>query len=311
MNLFTDSLWIGAAAPLAAWLWALVSALLFALGLIFVRLGLAHLPVMLGASISVPSAALLFWVLAPVMVDGAAWHWGAAGLFAGVGLVYPAIVTFLVFESNRRMGPELSGALGNLTPAFAVAFAALLLGELPGLAQVLALALVVLGATMIGWRPGGGGGWPLWVIVLPLLGAAVRGALQPAIKSGLSLWPSAFAATWISYTISALVVVTIVCLRSGGRPRGYRRPGLPWFVAAGLANGLAVLAMYQALSLGPVVVVAPLVATYPLFTLAMGIFLPDPVRLDSRQILAVALTVAGVVLLLAAPAASSEIALRP
>ena len=55
----------------------------------------------------------------------------------------------------------------------------------------------------------------------------------------------------------------------------------------------------------PVIVVAPLVATYPLFTLAMAVFLPDAVRLQRRQILAIALTVAGVVLLLATPAAST------
>jgi uncharacterized membrane protein len=71
-------------------------------------------------------------------------------------------------------------------------------------------------------------------------------------------------------------------------------------VATGIANGLAVMTMYQALSLGRVTLVAPLIATYPIFTLALSALLVSGFRLTPQLTLAIALTVAGVALLLAA-----------
>ena len=199
------------------------------------------------------------------------------------------------------MGPNLTGALGNLTPAFAVGFAVLLLGELPDTLQITALAVIVAGVSLMSWqRPGGPRAWPLWVITIPLAGAVIRGLLQPATKVGLTLWQSAFAATLISYTVSALVILTVTMVRARGRPGSYNASGVAWFAATGIANGLAVMASYQALSLGPVIVVAPLVATYPLFTLALSAVFLAGFRLGLQLGLAIALTVAGVALLLIA-----------
>jgi len=43
-----------------------------------------------------------------------------------------------------------------------------------------------------------------------------------------------------------------------------------WFMSVGACNGAGILAMYAALARGQVSVVSPLVATYPLFTLALS-----------------------------------------
>lgn len=71
------------------------------------------------------------------------------------------------------------------------------------------------------------------------------------------------------------------------------------FGAVGLSNGLAVMTMYAALSRGSVTLVSPLVATYPLVTLALSGLLLRAARLSMKLCLDVAVTVAGVALLLA------------
>ena len=53
------------------------------------------------------------------------------------------------------------------------------------------------------------------------------------------------------------------------------------------------------MSLGPVSLVSPVVAGYPIMTLAIGAVLLRAQRLTSAQVLGVAFTVTGVVLLLA------------
>jgi drug/metabolite transporter (DMT)-like permease len=63
-------------------------------------------------------------------------------------------------------------------------------------------------------------------------------------------------------------------------------------------NGAAVLALYGALERGPVVLVSPIAATYPVFTLALSALFLREERYGATLIGGVALTVAGVAVLL-------------
>jgi drug/metabolite transporter (DMT)-like permease len=54
-----------------------------------------------------------------------------------------------------------------------------------------------------------------------------------------------------------------------------------------------------ALATGPVTLVSPLVATYPLVTVGLSVLVLHKIAVGPRLALAVALTVAGVVLLIA------------
>ena len=63
------------------------------------------------------------------MLDVQAWHAGAVALFVLVGVFYPAIVTLLTYESNRQLGPTLTGAVSCTAPLFAVVTAVLFLDE--------------------------------------------------------------------------------------------------------------------------------------------------------------------------------------
>src|SRR5262249_3679650 len=141
-------------------------------------------------------------------------------------------------------------------------------------------------------------GWMSWYVALPLVTAALRGVVEPVIKLGLALWPSPFAAVLVGYLVSAAVVVTALRLRTGRwRPQASAR-GLAWFAGVGVCNGLAVLLMYAALARGPVTIVSPLVATYPLVTVAASALARHAVDNQLRVVVGAALTVVGVGLLL-------------
>jgi drug/metabolite transporter (DMT)-like permease len=123
--------------------------------------------------------------------------------------------------------------------------------------------------------------------------------VQPAVKIGFETWPSPYAAATVGYLVSAAVVVAFAGLRGGLPSVRDDRAGILWFAAVGLCNGAAVVTMYAALARGPVALVAPLVATYPLVTLVLGAVLLRGVRIGPRIVAGVTVTVAGVVLLLA------------
>jgi drug/metabolite transporter (DMT)-like permease len=278
---------------------AFASAFCFALALVLTQFGLRSLAPMDGARISVPVTALVFILLSPLTVTFGQWHPHSLALFAAAGMVFPVAVTMLTFASNRRIGPNLTGTLGNLTPLFAVGIAALLLGEVPGTGQLAGIAIICAGIVTIFTRRGAvPHGIPAWAVLLPLAAALIRGLVQPIVKLGLEDWPDPFAAVTVGYAVSATLILALAAMRRGPARLIPAGQGRQWFVAVGVVNGLAVLTLYAALARGPVTVVAPLVACYPLFTLLLNRIVLGDRTLSPQLVIGVAVTVAGVAVLL-------------
>jgi drug/metabolite transporter (DMT)-like permease len=278
---------------------ALLSATFFGLGLVLTHRGLRRLTPLAGAAVSIPTSTAIFIALSPFTIDFAQWNATSALIFALVGLLYPAAVTLLTFEANRRIGPNLTGALGNLTPLFAVLIASIVLEEIPNPLQLAGIALIAAGLAALFYDPGASHA-RLWTLAmaLPLAAALVRGLTQPVVKLGLEGWPNPFAASLIGYLVSAAVVLTATRL-SPERPRGtLHGNGRWWFAAVGFCNGGAVLTMYAALARGTVAQVAPLVACYPIVTLLAGRFILRTENFSYAMALGIGVTIVGIGLLI-------------
>jgi drug/metabolite transporter (DMT)-like permease len=275
---------------------AVLSSLCFGLALITGRVGLRTIDALSGAAISIPTAAVLL-LGAAIAVHVGGFDLRAALIFAGVGLFFPALVTIITFRSNELLGPTITSVVSSTAPLFALVAAALLLSEeIPGSATLSALA-VACGVALLSWTSRAthrrfiGG-----TLVLPLVGAVLRGLAQVIAKMGLAIWPNPLAAALIGYLASSITVLGVQRLRQ----RESRAPtysGIAWFATTGALNGAAVLLMYAALRLAPVWVVAPIVASYPLLTAILGgLFLKDE-RLSLRKIAGALITVAAIVYL--------------
>jgi drug/metabolite transporter (DMT)-like permease len=286
--------------PIEAWAFALGSASLFGLGLVITQFGLRDMTPALGATFSMPMAALVFWSSAPFLADFSGWDGDAVLLFAVVGIFFPGMITLLTFEANRLMGPYVSGAIGNLAPLFAVVAALVVLGEALDILQWLAVAAILGGVTTMSLRrQWDGGSWRRWVIALPLGAALCRGLGPPVLKIGLGWWPNPFVAVLICYAMSASVAIAVGLWRTRGTRRIVTRKGVLAFAGVGLCNGCAVMFWVQSLALGPVSLTSPVVACYPVFTMIFGAILLGRKKIDRSQGLGVLLTVVGVVLLTA------------
>lgn len=277
---------------------ALGAAFCFALALILTQFGLRTMPSWRSPLYSIGGALVVAWMAAIVFVDWRTFNLDAALIFAGVGCIFPVVVSILSVRSNERLGPAVAGAVGNVTPIFAVLGAVLFLGEHLGLLQLSGLAMVVGGVALLALRGGTGGRhWSVWVLGLPLAAALVRGAIQPAIKTGLALWPEPLAAAAIGYALSTVVIVSLVgrrALREGPAIR----IGVLWFLAVGFANGSATFLLYAALGLGSITVVAPLVALFPLMGVVMSFIFLRGEQLHAVGLLGILVSVGGVILLL-------------
>lgn len=283
--------------PLEAWVYALSAAFLFGLSLNLAQIGLRHLPVQLGSMISIPTAATLFWLSAPWTADFAGWRNDAALLFAGVGLFYPAAVTILTFEASRLLGPNVTAAMGNLAPVVAVATGILWLGETLGARQLAGIAVLVAGVTALTTnRNWADGSWPLWALAFPLAASLLRGFGQPLLKVGFGWWNNPRVATLLCYASSATVVIVVGLLRKRASAAQFTKRGVAWFMLVGVGNGVATWLGIEAVARGPVSLVVPVVASYPLFTLAVGSVLLGRVTVSRAQAIGVALAAAGVMI---------------
>jgi len=277
---------------------ALGAAFCFAVALILTQFGLRTMPSWRSPLYSIGGSTAAAWLLAVPLVDWRHFDPDAALIFAAVGCIFPVVVSILSVRSNEKLGPAVAGAVGNVTPLFAVLGAVLFLGERLALGQVAGLAMVVGGVALLALRGGAGGRqWSVWVLGLPLAAALVRGSIQPAIKAGLAQWHEPLAAAAIGYTLSTIVICSLVgrrALREGPAIRS----GVHWFLAVGFANGTATFLLYAALGLGSIALVAPLVALFPLIAVVLSYFFLKGEQLHAIGLLGIIVSVAGVVLLL-------------
>jgi drug/metabolite transporter (DMT)-like permease len=279
---------------------ALASASCYALALVLAQIGLSGQSVLAGATVSLPITAAALLLVGLFGLDLAGFDSRAAAIFAGTGLFFPVAVTLLSFQGNRLLGPNLAGALGNATPLFAVAFGILILGDHLTLQGTAGLASILGGVALLS-IPGRleARRWTAAALAIPLGAAIIRGTVQPVMKLGMAFWPEPLAATVISYTASASVMLAVSLVLGRGRLLLPELRSVPVFACVGLLNGASVLLLYSALAIGRVSLVAPLVAIYPLFTLAFSAVLLRGEILHARLLAGIAATVLGVVLLLA------------
>jgi drug/metabolite transporter (DMT)-like permease len=270
----------------------------FGAGFVLTQFGLRWMLPWVGVAISIPTSTLLFWCLAPIYLDPSKGNLKAVVLFACVGLFFPGTVALLNFESNRLMGPNIAGSLSSMAPVFAVLLAIVILGERVRGPQLLALAAIVGGISLMYRVHVNLTAGSLWLMALPVAASAIRGLVQPIVKFGFEWWPNPIAAVVVSYTVSSALLIFSALARAGGTIPDIDHRGALWFAAVGLCNGLAVLAMYAALEYGPVTIISPVIAGYPLVTLLLSRAFLGKEDVSPQLIAGVTGAVCGVVLLI-------------
>jgi uncharacterized membrane protein len=165
--------------------------------------------------------------------------------------------------------------------------------------QLLGLVVAVAGAAIITvTRPRDLGHWRSWALLLPLTSALIRGVVPPVVKLGLAVWPSPLWAGLIGYVMSSLVLLSVQRVRKGSFVVSAPRAGIFWFAMTGISNGLSALTLFAAVRNGPITLVAPLAAIYPLVTVALSAVMLRHIAITVRIVAGTVLTVLGVVLVL-------------
>lgn len=281
----------------AVW-FALTSAVLFALGAHFQNLGLARVKSRSGATISIATSAIFFWLMAPFLLVGAHWSHPAVWIFVLVGVFRPSVSANLAVAGMRHLGPTLSSTLSSTSPLFGAAFGVLWLGESLTLSTALGTLGIIAAVVMLARRNTKvRATWPVWALGLPIGAALVRSLGHVLSKIGMEGIPDPYFAGLVGFSVSALVMTAANRIRPGSQPVSWRGRGPYWFVVAGLIMGTSILSLNTALLRGQIVTVVPVVACSPVFTMLLSALVFRRERLTARVVLAVLVVVPSVILI--------------
>jgi drug/metabolite transporter, DME family len=276
-------------------MFAVGAAFLFSVSIHIQNLGLGHVDPQSGTIVNIGTTALIYWALSPFFIEMAFWLTSATAWFAMVGLFRPVLSSNLAIASVKIMGPTLTSGIAATNPLFAVGFAVLWLGEMPTWTIAIGTLAVVAGVAVTAVRPGGiARGWPVWALTLPLGAAFFRALGHPLIMTGFKELPSPYFAGLVAYTVSFIVALT--AFRVQGRRFSRFSWGYGWFVLSGMLTGVSVFLLNSALKFGQLLVVAPVVACSPVFTILLSVLIFKRESITLRTVGTIVLVVSGIVL---------------
>ena len=284
-------------------------AILFALGAAFF-FGSAHILVRWGLRTGGPTTAITFnlftmgTVLLSVMGPWADWAQlspPAAGWFILAGAVAPLATQFLFYAAISRVGVARASPLRNTSPLFAGLLAVAWLGEQWTLALVSGTLMIILGATVLGMRDERAlTSFRKRDLLFPLGASILGGVASPIRKYGYSMLTSVPLAICLTLIGSVSGLLLYLVAWRGYRDVSVNRGTVLWFGLSGVVTSCGITSYMLSLSMGDVVLVDPLIATTPLFSVTFThLLLKDQERVTSKAVFGAVLICAGGVVLTA------------
>ena len=275
---------------------ALAAACLFGVSTVTAKRGLMIVHPQAGSLVVIGTVVILYLATSPLWMQAKDWFTAGFWIFVLNGLIHPFLSMYLALEATARTGPTVAATLSATTPLFAALTAIVFLGESINTWISLGTIATVMGVMMLSWSPKGAGTL-LRITLLFATGAAiVRGLNHTIGKWGLESMPNAFMAGFVSFSVSFFAALLVYRLRTGTFVVRIPRAGLGYFVLTGAIIAVAVFCMYSGLVTGQVVVISPIIAAYPVFTLVTALIFKQE-SLSRKLALGVSLVLAGVVLI--------------
>jgi drug/metabolite transporter (DMT)-like permease len=222
--------------------------------------------------------------------------WVAVGIFCIVGTFQMGVRLF-AYNGVLKIGASRSSSLQSISPLISATIAIAILKEPASTLIIAGTVLVVCGIALVSWKaerelPS----FRWWHLLLPIGAALLTGINHPLRRYAFSLSnePLFFSAFMGLVSLGGFLIYRSV---SPQKQRLDWSAGARWpFLWTGISETLSIVFIMTSLSLGRVVLVAPIAATYPVWALiGAKIFLRDVERITLKTVIGILSVVAGTV----------------
>ena len=273
---------------------AVITSIFYAVALVAARAGMRHSTPTTVTLVSILMQNLLLW--SAVYASGGVHAVPVSGilLFTLVG-IFQLGVRLLAYTGVEKIGASRSSALQSVGPLISAALAITILGEQISLLITLGTLLIVTGVVLVSWKPERQfAGFRRWHLLLPIGAACLTGMNHPIRRYVLTMAnePLFFSALMGLVSLAGFLVYLGISPRS--QRLVWHRHALWPFLTTGLCETTSILCIITAISLGRVVIVAPIAASYPVWSLIFAaIFLRDLESIHWKVVAGIVSVVAG------------------
>ncbi len=273
---------------------ALITSVFYASALVSARAGMRYSTPTTVTLVSILIQNLLLWTA--IFITGGVHAVPISGilLFTLVG-IFQLGVRLLAYTGVEKIGASRSSALQSVSPLISAAIAIAFLGEPTTLLIILGTCLVVVGIVLISWKPERQlGDFRRWHLLLPIGAAFLTGINHPIRRYVLTMAsePLFFSALMGTVSLGGFLIYFVVSPRS--QRLVWDRQAIGPFLATGFCETISILLIITAISMGRVVIVAPIAASYPVWSLIQSaIFLRDVESIQWKVIAGILSVVAG------------------
>src|SRR6266542_2237766 len=273
---------------------ALITSVLYASALVSARAGMRYSNPTTVTLVSILMQNLILWTA--VLLTGGFPAVPMAGilLFTLVG-IFQLGVRLFAYTGVAKIGASRSSALQSVSPLISATIAITILGEQTSLLIIVGTVLVVVGIILISWKPKQQlPGFHRWHLLLPIGAAFLTGINHPIRRYVLTMAnePLFFSALMGAVSLICFSLYSVVSPDS--QRLVWNRQGTLPFLATGLFETVSIVCIITALSIGDVVVIAPIAASYPVWSLVEArIFLRDVEPVNWKTVIGILSVVAG------------------
>lgn len=273
---------------------ALITSVFYASALVSARAGLAYSNPTTVTLVSILMQNVLLWTAVLVIGGAHAVPLEAVLLFTLVG-IFQLGVRLLAYTGVEKIGASRSSALQSVSPLFSAAIAVAILGEETSALIVLGTVLIVSGIVMVSWRPERQIlDFRRWHLLLPLGAAVLTGMNHPIRRYVLTMANEPLFFSALMGTVSLAGFLIYWPFSPTSQSLVWNRRGIRPFIATGVCETMSILCIITAISLGRVVIVAPIAASYPVWSMIFAaIFLRHVESVDWKVVLGVLSVVIG------------------
>lgn len=250
---------------------ALFAAISFALFAVYGWLGLRSSTPLTATVVSLAARTLTLAV--GVSLAGGIPNYEAAAMriFVFLGLLQ-SVISLLTFVGLQKVGTSRSQALRNSYPLWSALIAIVVMREHAGSAVMAGTVLVVAGVIAISWKPERAPShYRAWQVLYSLAAGFLAGVAFPLRRHGLTITNEPMFFSFVIAIVSLAGSIPFVFWTRSGQGLNWDRKGVAYFALSGFFEAMGAWLTLVALTEARVVIVSPIVATTPLFSLLISL----------------------------------------